>query len=102
MPKCIYGDVRPGDTVRIRDWDDMEAEYGIGELGSIDCKFHFTSGMRYLCGEEFTVEEVFDDDRVRLDPDLEWSISLDMIEPVGAESSEQEPDTEEFLSVMMG
>ena len=102
MPKCTYGDVNPGDLVRIRDWDDMKAEYGIGELGSIDCKFHFASGMRYLCGEEFTVEEVFGDGSIRLSPKLEWHISLDMIEPVGAESSEQEPNTEEFLSVMMG
>lgn len=45
-----------GDTVRIRDWDDMADEFGcLASTGSIQCNGSFTVGMRYLCGLEFQI-----------------------------------------------
>ncbi len=47
-----------GDELRIREWDDMEAEFGLDEDGDIDISVSFMSDMRYLCGRDFTVSKV--------------------------------------------
>ena len=47
-----------GDTVRIRDWDDMVDEFGGGGNGSIYCNGTFTVKMRYLCGLEFQISSL--------------------------------------------
>ena len=39
-----------GDWVRIRQWDDMEAEYGLNEDGDILVPLIFTGSMREFCG----------------------------------------------------
>lgn len=39
-----------GDHVRVREWDDMAAEFGYSYNGSIRCKHGFTKAMQYLCG----------------------------------------------------
>lgn len=39
-----------GDWVRIRQWDDMEAEYGLDEGGNIPTPFTFVDTMRDFCG----------------------------------------------------
>lgn len=39
-----------GDWVRIRQWDDMEAEYGLDESGNIPTPFTFVDTMRNFCG----------------------------------------------------
>ena len=41
-----------GDVVRIRSWEDMEAEFGVDEDGNIPCKYNFTDFMRNMCGDE--------------------------------------------------
>ena len=55
----------PGDKVRIREWDDMEAEYGLEAYGidkSIRIPCSFIPAMRGLCGRELTVKfSRFDD-----------------------------------------
>ena len=78
-------DIHPGDRLRIRQWDDMKAEFGVA-YGEIMCEFTFTSEMRELCGKEFTVDRVFDN-RIYPVETYEtrcfdrWAISADMVEP---------------------
>ena len=55
-----------GDRVVIREWDDMEEEYGLTSSSSINCNCYFTTGMRYLCGREFTIRALDDHMRVLL------------------------------------
>lgn len=40
-----------GELVRIRQWDDMEKEFGLTMLGSIRCRCCFADGMKPLCGK---------------------------------------------------
>ena len=47
-----------GDICYIREWEDMEAEFGVSERGSIDTEVAFLNGMRCLCGSLFTVSSV--------------------------------------------
>lgn len=94
------GDIHIGGVYRIRDWDDMAAEFGLIAGGiydeSIDCKFKFTAGMKPLCGQKFTVKEIsyeWSDMYVKSEEGVEkkmlpswrsifsWKISPDMLEP---------------------
>lgn len=76
-------DIHPGDVLRIREWDDMEAEFGTDDEGDIACEFYFTREMEKFCGTVLTVEKI-DDTRVMPD---DWeafgycSYSADMLEP---------------------
>ncbi len=85
-----------GDELRIRVWDDMEAEFGAGLSGSIRTKFNFTPSMRCLCGCDFTVSDIvsgdihdkyFSVERTEYKNSDEitsqgfWYISYDMLEP---------------------
>ena len=76
-----------GELVRIRQWDDMEKEFGLTMLGSISCQCCFTDEMKPLCGKYAEI--------TRLDGSLvelkffncekegkRWSYSTDMIEKV--------------------
>ena len=49
-------DIHIGDKLRIRQWDDMELEFGLYDTGSIKCRLSFTEDMRYLCGRPFTIK----------------------------------------------
>lgn len=79
-----------GDRVRIRQWADMEKEFGVNLINDIKCKFTFTPSMRDLCGRTATVIYVSKDGGVELDFDdksctMCWSYSTDMIEPIKTE-----------------
>ena len=81
-----------GDKVKIRQWDDMVMEFGLGSFGHINCKYGFTNGMKPLCGEIATISEIYGEgcDKVRLNfntksKDTVWSYSIDMIEPCDEE-----------------
>lgn len=50
--------IKPGDRVRIREWDDLEKEYGIGRDGDIPCPGLFSKSMRPLCGKMATVVKI--------------------------------------------
>lgn len=80
----------PGDLVVIRDWNDMEEEYGLNECGNISCKFTFVAEMVYLCGSEWTIRDIDRSGHVRFSeeysPDHEYHISTDMIRHVEDES----------------
>lgn len=78
-----------GEIVRIREWDDMEKEFGTTMSGSIKCHRYFSEGMKPLCGEyakivglakncvEVTLKLFGCDKSVQ-----SWHYSTDMIEKV--------------------
>lgn len=51
--------VHVGDKVRIRDWDDMAAEFGVNAYDEIPCRMTFIRDMQKYCGYEYTVAEVY-------------------------------------------
>ena len=77
-----------GELVRIRQWDDMEKEFGLTMLGSISCRCCFADGMKPLCGKYAEIKDLLLDGIVHLrffncDDSVEnWNYSTDMIEKV--------------------
>ena len=77
-----------GELVRIRQWDDMEKEFGLTMLGSIKCRCCFADGMKPLCGKYAEIKDLRVDGIVFLrffncDDSVEnWNYSIDMIEKV--------------------
>lgn len=57
LPWKGISDIRPGDRVRIRGWDDMAAEFGLYGEGEIAVNRGFLSSMKYLCGQVGIVSE---------------------------------------------
>lgn len=49
-----------GDWVRIRQWDDMEAEYGLDRYGRIMIPLKFANGMRGFCGHWGKITKVYE------------------------------------------
>jgi hypothetical protein len=84
--KMAYPDkcFQPGQRVRIRQWDDMAREFGSNSANNIPCAAIFAYGMRYLCGQEFTIEEILAGRRVTFVENDDFYYSLDMIEPLYA------------------
>lgn len=75
-----------GEKVKIRQWDDMEKEFGLGDSGFIKVHFSFNSYMKHLCGRIATITNILSDGKVILDfedksGDIYWTYSTDMIEP---------------------
>ena len=77
-----------GELVRIRQWDDMEKEFGTRSTGSVNCRCLFTKGMKHLCGKYAEIKDLRVDGIVFLrffnceKVDKCWSYSTDMIEKV--------------------
>lgn len=57
--KCDHYEV--GDKVLIRDWNDMEEEFGVSLLGGIKSKCAFTSVMRKYCNRTLTIGRITDE-----------------------------------------
>lgn len=77
-----------GDVVRIREWDDMESEFGLRFGQDIKCTNTFVGGMRQSCGELCTVlaKDGKYVDLAFKDPEIDakmhgYNFSTDMIEP---------------------
>lgn len=76
-----------GDRVRVRRWDDMEAELGLDSCGNIDAACGFIRTMSKFCGHTATISSIRNDYIAELkdgDDDLGWFAwvwSLDMLEP---------------------
>ncbi len=69
---------KPGDIVKIKPWEIMEAEFGISGI-SIDCLYHVTPEMYDdLKDKEYEIEAI-SDNRVRLKGMKKWNISFDML-----------------------
>lgn len=94
-------DIHVGDVLRIREWDDMVAEYRKDPDGDISlisysdfCYPYFVRTMRYLCGKVFTVKSINIDNtlysvegiELATDPyntvGFDWNITAEMLEPV--------------------
>ena len=46
---------KAGEKVIIKDWDEMEREFGSNSRGNINCAGCFTVHMRNLCGKTATI-----------------------------------------------
>ena len=53
-----YPTYNVGDQVTIRQWDDMESEFGLNEYGEIKVPKIFSKIMKKFCGQTFTIKEV--------------------------------------------
>ena len=75
-----------GDMVQIRQWDDMEREFGI-KRGNIDCCFSFVPEMREFCGRKMKIISFGRDPLGEMNFALAngrgWSFSEDMFEKIG-------------------
>ncbi len=52
-----------GDRVRFREWEDMVKEFGTDDENDISVSMdqvYFLHTMRFLCGEEFVVTDMYD------------------------------------------
>lgn len=47
-----------GDKLRVRDWEDMEEEFGLDRDGDIKCTPFFIEEMRKFCGKVVNVNDV--------------------------------------------
>jgi hypothetical protein len=77
---------RVGQLVQIKDWGEMEREYGLDRRGDILCNPYFTKGMKPLCGEFAEITNILGASvRLRFfnfDGDTDWYYSTDMIKPI--------------------
>ena len=76
--------VKEGNIIKIRQWDDMEEEYGLIGIDSINCECAFTDDMRNLCGSEIKINKKMVEDfkkyKYFFADSKTYSISTDMIE----------------------
>ena len=47
-----------GDKVTIRQWDDMESEFGLNESGEIKVPKFFTESMKQYCGQTLPIVRI--------------------------------------------
>ena len=71
-------DIRVGDRVRFKTWEEMQREYG-GNESCIEGAFIFVAPMRHLCGTEATVVRIENGGQLFLEPATPWAISTDMV-----------------------
>lgn len=53
-----YPTYNVGDKVTIRQWDDMESEFGLNEFGNIRVPNAFTESMKQYCGQTLSIIHV--------------------------------------------
>lgn len=72
--------LRIGDTVRVRDYEDLKQDYGLDKLGNIDCPRGFTKGMKQYCGKEYEVAEINREWRIVRFADNRYAFHASVIE----------------------
>lgn len=107
-----YRDIHVGDVLRIRRWEDMEAEFGLGDDGEINCSFKFTKNMLPVCGQKFTVMKRDSRERFWSEEGVEkinlptwrdhWNISADMLEPWCEEEIVEPVSEDSLFDFLMG
>ena len=109
-------DIKVGDVLRIRQWEDMKCEFGVDKFDSInidDDNESFVVEMRYLCGKKFTVKEIDKTkNRIRFVSkegieiearnDWSWSISAGMLERELDDNNNDYVASEDELLALMG
>lgn len=68
-----------GDKVRIKSWKQMVEEFGLNNIGNIECEQSFVLGMKYLCRKKIIIDRIHNN---RIQDIDDWSISFDMIEKI--------------------
>ena len=69
----VGSEIKEGDTVRIKAWDELEREYGLDDSGNIDTPdFPFYDCHKHLCGATLVVDRVDDSDNTFMDADGDW------------------------------
>lgn len=97
--KCDRYEV--GDKVLIRDWDDMEREFGIGGADGINCECGFTKGMKKFCNTVVEIVRVTASSHYRIKKEGEFrTFTNDMI--AGKVVNEPESSKPEFVPHLEG
>ena len=92
MPE-IKHEFHVGDVIRIRQWDDMKAEYGLDHRGDIRCPGCFVKAMKEFCGREVTITNIYPSGTVILSDRLGgYTYNISMLEPIEDLSPETIPD----------
>jgi hypothetical protein len=74
-------EMKPGDKVKIRQWDDMAQEFGVDKDGDINSgDLLFLREMRPLCGTEVEVLKVEPDGVLDVKGCDEWFFNKSFIE----------------------
>ena len=76
--------LKVGDKVRVRDWEDMEEEFGLDRDGDIKYTPSFVTEMRKFCGKVVNVNDVaydmYDEKlKIGIDEDNDmyiWSVDM--------------------------
>lgn len=85
--------LRKGDRVQVREWIDMEHEFGLNENGDIDTLYAFLNEMDILCGQYATVLDIISVDgdvqTIKVQPnkenetfDWDWMFTNEMFNKV--------------------
>lgn len=95
-----------GQTVRIRQWDDMASEFGISSYENIRCATSFTPSMKHLCGRVATITYL-EGNIIELDfedksGDISWDFTTDMLEPVMCKASLKPTDIVKYRNGQIG
>ena len=93
-----------GQLVRIREWEDMKAEFGVAKSGDIDNheQYCFPKRCNKYCGMEGTIREIDDDGFITLEGD-EPPIALLASELEPVEECQTVPfDEQLFYQVVIG
>lgn len=70
-----------GDKVRVREWEDMERQFGVDSDGDIVCEKIFISPMRGHCGKTFEISSVMKDYYKLKGDGGNWNYSDGMLVP---------------------
>lgn len=66
--------------IKIKDWEDMEREFGLDTLSDINCKFGFTEEMENQMPDNRSIDVTIDSRGTAWMTNLDWyAISSDMI-----------------------
>ena len=80
--------LKVGDKVRIKEWDDMVEEYGLDTEGDIMVKCSFVQSMSKFCGEVVTISKVVEDDLYEIEEDdTGYMFSTDMFKSIEDDST---------------
>lgn len=109
-------EIHVGDVLRIKEWDDMVAEYGVDKEGDIKIpgdalSIWFMGKNKDMCGRIFTVRAkmhgvynmfYYSEENVEYDPEArrQYIITCNMLEPFTGD--EYELATDEDISMLFG